>query len=146
VRTLLNSGNVIFMAPNSTTSESASRIEAALAATLGVTSRVTVLDATELAGIVAENPLLPIATDPARLLVVVLTNPADRSLLEPLLRHVWSPEVLALGSRAAYIWCADGILASQAAPAVGRVLHDAATARNWATISKLHSLTTGSPR
>jgi uncharacterized protein (DUF1697 family) len=141
VTTLLNSGNVVFTAPNSTTSASAARIEAALAAELGVTSRVTVLDAAEMADVVAENALLEIADDPSRLLVVVPTNPADRRLLEPLLNQDWAPEALAVGTRAAYIWCAAGILASRLAATVGRVLGDAATTRNWATISKLHALT-----
>ena len=142
VATLLNSGNVVFTAPNSTTSESAFRIETALATTLGVASRVTVLDAAELANIVEENTLLEIAPDPSRLLVVVLTDPDDRQLLEPLLGQDWSPEALAVGTRAAYIWCEDGILASRVVATVGRLLRDAATTRNWATISKLHALAT----
>lgn len=140
VVTVLNSGNVVFSAPHSTTSDSASRIESALATTLGVTSRVTVLAAAELATIVAENTLPQGADDPSRLLVVVLTNPVDRHMLEPLLGQDWSPEALAVGTRAAYIWCADGILASRVAATVGQLLGDAATTRNWATISKLHTL------
>ena len=140
VTTLLNSGNVVFTAPNSSTSESAARIEKALAAKLGLASRVTVLNAVELADIVAKNTLLQMAHDPSRLLVVVLSNVNDRLLLEPLLRQDWSPEMLAAGTRAAYIWCPAGILESRAVTAVARVLRDAMTTRNWATISKLQAL------
>ena len=97
VRTLLNSGNVVFTAPAAATGMLAARIEDALATTLGVTSRVTVLTAAELATIVAENPLLEIADDPSRFLVAFLNDPADRARLEPLLKQDWAPDVLAVG-------------------------------------------------
>lgn len=139
VRTLLNSGNVVFTASHGT-ARSSTRIEEALAARLGVRARVIVLTAAELAAIVAGNSLHHAATDPARLLVGVLADPADRSRLEPLARQDWAPEILALGTRAAYVWCADGILAGRLFEAVGRALGDAVTTRNWATITKLHAL------
>lgn len=145
VRTLLNSGNVVFDVPGTPARGAADgiagRIEAALAARTGVSARVTVLAAGELAEVVAENPLGEVATDPSRLLVTVLTNPAaDRPRLAPLGEREWAPGALALGARAAYLWCPEGILASPLPEAVGRVLGDAATARNWATILKLHAL------
>ncbi|HEX8825263.1 MAG TPA: DUF1697 domain-containing protein [Archangium sp.] len=143
VKTLLNSGNVVFTAPAKAKGNAASRIEAGITQELGVSSRVTVLTATELASVVAENPLQKVATEPSRLLVTFLSNPADRSKLEPLMRRDWGSEVLALGARAAYIWCPEGILASQLPEAVGRVLGDAATTRNWATVMKLHALAGG---
>jgi len=45
----------------------------------------------------------------------------------------------------AYLWCAEGILKSRVAEAVGRVLGDAATARNWATMTRLLALTRAPP-
>ena len=143
VRTLLNSGNVVFTAPEGVApGEMAARIEAALAARLGVVTRVTVLSADELAAVVAENPLLPVAGDPSRLLVAVLADPADARRIAPLLGQDWGAEALALGSRAAYLWCPDGVLASQLPAALGRAAGDAATTRNWATVAKLHALLT----
>ena len=65
VRTLLNSGNVLFSASAATAGNAASRIEESLATKLGVSARVTMLTAAELAGIVVENPMLGIADDPA---------------------------------------------------------------------------------
>jgi uncharacterized protein (DUF1697 family) len=140
VRTLLNSGNVVFTAAGGGHGDAAARIEAALAARLGVTARVTVLTAAELDAIVADNPLLEIAGDPSRLLVAVLNDPADRRRLEPLLDEDWAPEALALGDRAAYLWCSEGILESRPAESLGRTLRDAVTSRNWATILKLQAL------
>lgn len=140
VRTLLNSGNVVFAAPGVTAGEAAARIEEAIAARVGFSSRVTVLTAAELAAAVAGNPLLELADNPSRLLVAVLSDPADRRLLEPLVGQDWAPEVLALGARVAYHWCPDGVLASRLAEAMGRALGDAVTTRNWATMTKLHLL------
>jgi len=70
----------------------------------------------------------------------VLGKPADRTRLESLAQQDWAPEVLAIGGRVAYLWCAEGILASRLAAAVGRALGDAATSRNWTTMTKLKAL------
>jgi uncharacterized protein (DUF1697 family) len=52
----------------------------------------------------------------------------------------WQPGAAALGERAAYVWCPNGILDSAAAAALGKQLGDATTSRNWATVLKLHAL------
>lgn len=140
VRTLLNSGNVVFTAPAAVKGNAAERIEKALTAELGVSARVTVITAAELAAAVAENPLLKVANDPSRLLIAVLRNPADRAKLTPLAKQDWGKEALAIGTRVAYLWCADGILASKLGEAVNRALGDGVTARNWATVLKLQAL------
>src|SRR5262249_11357057 len=139
--TLLNSGNVVFTTPRAAPGDAAARIEKAMATALGVSARVTVLTAAELAAAVADNPLLDVADDPSRLLGAGSRRPAARPKLEPLLKQDWTPEALALGTRVAYLWCPEGILASRLAEAVGRVLGDAVTTRNWATVRKLHALT-----
>jgi uncharacterized protein (DUF1697 family) len=43
------------------------------------------------------------------------------------------------------VWCPSGILDSTAAAALGKQLGDGTTARNWATLSKLHALCRGTP-
>ncbi|MFL6194683.1 MAG: DUF1697 domain-containing protein [Thermoanaerobaculia bacterium] len=140
VRTLLNSGNLVFTAPGITPAVAGARIEEALAKQLGVPSRITVLTSAELSAIIEGNPLLDIANDPSRLLVAVLAKPGDRKILDPLLKEDWSPEALATGSRVAYLWCPEGILASRLPEAVGKVLRDGVTTRNWSTITKLQAL------
>ena len=144
VRTLLNSGNVVFTVPASAPKGPAARIEKAMTVRLGISARVTVLTATELAAIVDDNPLGRIADDPSRLLVTVLTDPADRKLLLPLTRQDWSPEELRVGTRVSYVWCPKGMIESPLFAAVTRLLGDAATTRNWATMTKLHALIEGS--
>jgi uncharacterized protein (DUF1697 family) len=140
VRTLLNSGNVVFTASKTTDGRAASAIEEAITEQLGISSRVTLLNAAELAGVVKDNPLLDIADNPSRLLVALPTSKSDTTLLTPLLKEKWGAEVLALGERAAYIWSPGGISESRMAEAVARILGDGVTSRNWTTIQKLHAL------
>ncbi len=144
VRTLLNSGNVVFTAPRATPAAVAAGIEKVLATGLGVSSRVTVLTAAEVAA-AAECPLLEVADDPSRLLVAFLRDPADRAKVEPLLKQDWAPDALAVGPRVAYLWCPDWMIDSRLAEAVGRALGDGVTTRNWATVLKLHALAEGQP-
>jgi uncharacterized protein (DUF1697 family) len=145
VRTVLNSGNVVFTSPRAAPDTVAVRIEKALAADLGVSARVIVLTAEELAEAVAENPLLDVADDASRLLVIMFSNLADREKLEPLMTQDWVPEALAIGKRVAYLWCPEGILASRLYESVSRALGDRVTARNWATVLKLQALIEDSP-
>jgi uncharacterized protein (DUF1697 family) len=140
VATLLNSGNVVFTARAASAARAESRIEEAIIARFGFPSRVTVITAEELGVIVAENSLREAATDPSRLLVAILKTPGDRARLLPLAEQTWTPGLLALGARSAYLWCPDGMLESTLAAAVTRALGDGVTTRNWATVLKLHAL------
>jgi uncharacterized protein (DUF1697 family) len=140
VRTLLNSGNVVFSVPGSDRGDPAARIEKGMTERLGISARVTVLTVEELATVVAENPLGKTANDPSRLFITVLFDAADRKRLLPLERQEWAPDVLAVGARVAYLWCPKGMMESPLVTAVNRLLGDAATTRNWATMTKLHAL------
>ena len=142
VRTVLNSGNVVYDGGAVAPAEAAARIEEALVLKLGVAARVTVLSASQFAELVEQNTLAP-ATDAARLLTLVLNNPADVQRLAPLLQQSWQPEALALGRWAAYAWCPDGVLASKVVAALGVLLGDGVTSRNWATMQKLYALLNG---
>lgn len=140
VSTLLNSGNVVFTAPGADPEDAARRIESALRERTGVSARVVVLTAREIAEAVEGNPWREEVLDPSRLLVTVLYDPADRRKLEPLMDQDWGTDRLALAGRVAYVWCPDGVLQSKLPDATARVLRDAATSRNWATMLKLHAL------
>ncbi len=140
VRTLLNSGNVVFSAPDSKRGDVRGRIEKALAARLGLNSRVIVLSRREVAAAVQDNPLAGVAVNPSWLLVIVPGKPSDRERLRPLLEERWAPERLAIGRRAAYLWCARGVAGSRLWSAVDRALGRSGTARNIATMTKLMAL------
>jgi uncharacterized protein (DUF1697 family) len=139
VRTLLNSGNVVFSRPGAVRGDPAPRIEAAVFDRLGVHSRVTVLDAEEVHAILRNNPLMTQCDDPRRLLVTVLTEAASRKPLVPLTREDWGADALALGPRVAYLWCPDGMLKSPLAERVARLLGSGATSRNWSTMLKIQA-------
>ncbi len=137
VRTVLNSGNVVFTMVADPVEGVSEVIEAELERRTGFSARVTVLSASDLAGIFEQNPLVEVATNPSRLLVAVLRDPADLELLTQLSERDWGPDQLAFGTRVAYLWCPDGVLASRLAEAVGRLVDDRVTTRNWATVTKL---------
>lgn len=140
VRTVLNSGNVVFRSTGLTAQEAAQAIEEALVLKLGVAARVFVLGHDELGAIIEGNPLLHVASDHSRLIVFLLGEAVQRDRLAALDGQDWGCERLVLGERAAYVWCPEGMLDSAAATSLGKLLGDGATSRNWNTLLKLHAL------
>jgi uncharacterized protein (DUF1697 family) len=142
VRTLLNSGNAVFEAP-AAAKDGAAVIEKALQKKLGLTCRVMVVSAADLAVIVRENPLVQVADNPSRLHVAVPGARGDLARLRPLQEQPWGEEQLAVGTAAAYLWCPHGVIESKIVKAVDRALGDSVTMRNWATVLKLSRMTGG---
>ena len=140
VRTLLNSGNAVFTSQRALRKDAAEELRTALVKKTGVSSRFTVRTAAELDEIVRANTLAKVAKDFTRLFVAFVTDPADLAKLKPLVLQEWAPEQLALGPGVAYIWCPNGLLESKASEAVGKLLGDGVTVRNWATVTKIANL------
>lgn len=140
VRSVLNSGNVVFRAAGTSAAAVAEAIEEALVLKLGVAARVFVLEQGELNAVINGNPLLGVATDHSRLIVFLLGGSAQREKLAALDSRDWGCEQLALGERAAYVWCPEGMLDSAAATSLGKLLGDGSTSRNWSTLMKLQAL------
>jgi uncharacterized protein (DUF1697 family) len=137
VRTLLNSGNVVFTVRKAPSRDHATRVQKAIGDRLGVRSRIVVLTRAEVADAVAANPLASIADNPSRLLMLAFADSDAVAALEPLLKERWAPEALALGKRVAYLWCARGIGVSRLWTMVNRAIGDGGTARNITTMTKL---------
>lgn len=137
VRTILNSGNVVYAADRGTARQSASRIEKTLISKVGIASKVTGLTAAELNGIIESNPLPEAVETPSRFLVAITGHPAVLSDLAPLASGDWKTERLALGKSAAYMWSPAGLAESELVEAVARILGDKATTRNWATLNRI---------
>jgi len=140
VRTLLNSGNVVFTAADRAARDDAKQIEEAILDRHRIKTRVVVLTGSELIAAVRENPLASVANDPSRLLLMAFSGPKELAQVRPLLKERWAPEALALGTRVAYLWCADGVRDSHVWTMVSRAVRDAGTARNLATMMKLAAL------
>jgi uncharacterized protein (DUF1697 family) len=139
VRTLLNSGNVLFRCADPRTNELALILQGAIAETYGFPVSVTVLTAANLAAIVHENPLLHMVKDPSKHLVAFVAHRRMLAPLRSLMEEKWTPDALAIGSRAGYLWCAYGVLDSKLSQAFARRGGEAVTTRNWATVLKLHA-------
>jgi uncharacterized protein (DUF1697 family) len=141
VRTLLNSGNVVYRADGVKPAIAAARIEQAILEHLGVSSRVTTLTGADLERITKENTLAAPDRNPSCLFVAFPRTVPDLKQLAPLTRQRWDPDIFALGSRAAYFWCGHGMSQSVIPDAVARAMGDAVTTRNWATVQKLLAMT-----
>lgn len=140
VETVLNSGNAVFRASAGRPERHAASIAAALSSQLGVDVPVVVRSAKELAAIVAENPIAVRAEDHARLLVAFAQDNQALAGLAAIRSLVVPPERFAVGTHAAYLLCASGILESKAGAALLGKAGRAATTRNWATTLRLHAL------
>jgi uncharacterized protein (DUF1697 family) len=141
VRTLLNSGNVVFTIRKAASpADHAARVQKAIADRLGIQSRVVVLTRREIADAVAANPLTSVADNPSRLLVLACADANGIARLKPLLKERWTPEALVLGNRVAYLWCARGIGISRLWTMVNRAIGDDGTARNMTTMNRLLKL------
>ena len=139
VRTVLNSGNVLFEAARSSPGRVASAIEACIRAQFGFEVPVIALEAATLDAIVAQNILSSPRVDPSRLLVAFVSGEAVLQRAGALLGQAWAPEALAVGQHAAYLHCPGGIIESKLGQAFARAAGDAATTRNWATVLKLQA-------
>lgn len=144
VRTLLNSGNVVFSVPAKLRGDPAPGIEAAIVKRLGISSKVIVLSAEKVATIVRQNPLADVADNPSRLFVMVLAKSFAMGGFKPLENRRYEPEILAVRGRAAFIWCPNGVTKSRLIAAVNGLVGDKGTVRNIATMTKLRVMMAGS--
>lgn len=140
VRTILNSGNVVFASKGPVPRDLAEQIEDAMKARLGVSARVMVFSARDISRVIEENPLPNATGDPSRYLVAFVSNTAHLKRLDALAKKSWTPETLALTRRAAYLHCPNGILGGELVAAVMGALGTAGTTRNWATVGRLQAV------
>jgi uncharacterized protein (DUF1697 family) len=140
VATLLNSGNAVFGAPTGTPAKHAKNIAAAISTRLKVEVSVIVKSASELAAILAENPIKAGADEHPRFLVAFVQDAEALSSLVAIESLVVPPEKYAIGKNAAYLLCAAGILESKAWEGLLGKAGKSATTRNWATVLKLQAL------
>ena len=139
VRTVLNSGNVLFRCGRANPGQLALAIQNAIADTCGFSASATVITAANLTAIVRANPLLRVVKDPSRHLVAFVAHPRALDPMRSMVAQSWTPDALAIGAGAAYLWCAAGVLESKLSQAFARQVGEAVTTRNWATVLKLHA-------
>jgi len=154
VTTYIQSGNVLFSTPETDTAALAAALEAAIEERFGIWSSVVVLSRDELAGVLARNPY-PDEPNPRLVHVVFLTGDIPNGLLSRITDA--ASAAAAKGGRdqvhaaghALYLHTPDGFGTSELAQALFKIITPparqekpglAATARNWATATKLLSL------
>ncbi len=139
VRSLLNSGNIVFECKRPNVAKIALDIQAAIVANCGFSASAMVVTSQDLDRIIDENPLLHAVDDHARHLIAFVAHSKHLEPLRPLLKVSWKPDALAITTRAAYLWCAGGILECRMLQTVSRTARDTITTRNWATVLKLQA-------
>ncbi len=138
VKTLLNSGNVVFSGPERAAAEIEEQLEDEAEAKLGLRTEFMIRTAAELDYVVGGNPFPQMAAeDPGHLVVVFLKAEADEQAVERVRASNRGREQIATGGRQLYVTYPDGIGTSKLSFAK---LNTPATGRNWNTVLKLQSL------
>lgn len=143
VATVLRSGNVVFRSDEPLGEAAPAAIEAAVLHATGVHASVLLLDSTAFSAIVADNPLLAVATDGSKSFVTFVTFvTAMPTHLERPDAAFLAPEILAVGRAAIYQWMPKGSLATRVPRSFWKQFSAPVTARNWNTVQKLQALLT----
>ena len=154
VTTYIQSGNVLFTSAGTSTRELAAALESAIGAAFGIWASVVVLTRDELAKVLGDNPYSDEA-NPKLVHVVFLNSAPPQDLLDRITAA--ESAAAAKGGRdtftaigpALFVHTPDGFGTSELAQSVFRIISApatqkkeaiAATARNWATATKLLAL------
>jgi uncharacterized protein (DUF1697 family) len=154
VSTYIQSGNVLFSTADTDTAKLAAALESAIEDRFGIWSSVVVLSRDQLAGVLAANPY-PDEPNPRLVHVVFLTAKPAEDLLTRIsaagdaVAAKGSRDTVQAAGRALFLHTPDGFGTSELAQNLFKIISPpakakkhglAATARNWATATKLLSL------
>lgn len=145
VKSLLQSGNLIFKTGAGAGAAIEARLEAETTKRLGVKTAYIVRTAKEMDAVIANNPFPAEAErDPGHLVVVFLKDAPTASAVEALRAAIKGPELVQAKGKHAYIVYPDGIGRSRLTSAlIDARLGSQGTGRNWNTIVKLAALAKG---
>jgi len=143
VRTLLQSGNLVFRSATTSGAELERLLEVEAEKRLGLKADFLVRTAGEWDEIVARNPFRAEAEhDPAHLVVMLLKDSPDSKSVELLQAAINGPEIIRADGKQLYIVYPDGIGRSRLTHTlIEKKLGMRGTARNWNTVLKLANLT-----
>ena len=142
VRTLIQSGNVVFRSTTKTASELEGPLSEMVARTFHVKTEIFLRSVPEWNAIIEGNPFPREAKeDPAHLLVMLLRGSPVRGQWEALDASIRGRERVRGSSRHAYLVYPDGIGRSKLTTAlIESRLGTSGTARNWNTMLKLAAI------
>jgi uncharacterized protein (DUF1697 family) len=138
VRTLLQSGNVLFRSSMKNRDQLARRIMQEIERRFGLRVEVLIRTLAEIEGIFERSPILSPRADLSKLLVMFLSKVPDPRAQTALSKWHKGPEMLELRGPEVYLYYPDGVGRSKLSAAViERHLDTSGTARNWNTLTKL---------
>jgi uncharacterized protein (DUF1697 family) len=141
-RTLLQSGNLVFIDPTRTPEQLESLLEKETEKRLGMKSEYFVRTAEEWKEMVAKNPFTDEAKrDPGHLILHVLKGPVTVAQVKTLQGAIAGREVAKHGSRHVYLTYPDGAGSSKLTSVILDRHLGRGTARNWNTVLKLLAMT-----
>jgi uncharacterized protein (DUF1697 family) len=138
VRTLLQSGNVVFRTTRSDRAKLAKDVEGVL----GVEAKVILRSAAELRTAIAANPMPDAARrEPSHYVIVFLSDKPPAAAMQSLRDAYKGPEPMQLHGAELYIDYGSGMGTSKLTiTLIERKLGATGTARNWNTVTKLAEL------
>lgn len=136
VRTLLQSGNVVFRGARTTTAQLERMLETEFDAS------VFVRTAAEWKEIIEANPFVAeVKRDPGHLLVMLLKDAPSKEDVKALRAGIVGREIVDVAGRHAYFVYPDGVGRSKLTHAlIEKKLGTRGTARNWNTVMKVNAL------
>lgn len=137
VATYIQSGNVVFNAANSDSTQLTAQLEAAFEQRWGFRSRIMVRDRAWFERLVADNPYPEVANDHTKLHAYVLERAPNADEIAPLSARCTGPERFEVRGDALYLHAPDGLGKAKFAEVLPRVLKVPGTARNWRTVLSL---------
>ncbi len=141
VKTLLQSGNVVFRGAAAPPAKLERQLEAAMTKHFGMACDYHVRTAAELREVIDANPLkAEAAKDPSRFTVSFYKAPLATSAVKAAQASIAGPEIVRAHGRHLYMYWPDGQGRSKAGIVVGKALKVDGTARNWNTVLKLAAL------
>jgi uncharacterized protein (DUF1697 family) len=148
VRTLLQSGNVVFRGDGATTGELEMRLETEVQKSLGLRTDFFIRTSFEWREIIGRNPFPAEAEkDPSHLVVTVLKKAPKPSAWDALDAAIRGPEKVHRWGCQAYVAYPNGIGRSKLTTAlIEGKLGTRCTSRNWNTVLKLGQMASGSPQ
>jgi uncharacterized protein (DUF1697 family) len=138
VRTLIQSGNVVFHASSAVAAAAPAKVSAAIAKRFGFTVPVVMRTADELAALAAGNPFLAAGADPATLHVMFLADRPAAAKVAALAADRSPGDTFAVHGRDVYLHLPNGVAKSKLTNDwFDRSLATTSTVRNWNTVQRL---------
>ena len=145
VRTLVQSGNVVFRTEQKSMAALAKKIESAVEREFGFHSDVILRSASEVRGVIERNPLAKrFDLEPNKFLVWFLASDPGEEIRKQVRAVRTEPEEVHIEGREVYIYFPNGMARPKMKwAAIEKVLGVRGTGRNWNTVKKLLEIAEG---